>query len=208
MTWINAPHNPEVAGSNPAPATQGGPAKRGFFSVGTSPRFAKELVKCARLCSLPLETHRVELRERLGDARRFASDEPEGAQCERPRVAVAFEEGSRLLLYARTLTENGESVEACGGGVETPWIDTRGDVPEESGGFIQVAPEQREPEEGGLPLRRARHHRPLEYSFLEHPRLRLLAKVDEAERANDERAPVELARRLRVRLGSCLRARC
>jgi hypothetical protein len=33
MTWQQLAHNPEVAGSNPAPATQKGPAKWGLFCL-------------------------------------------------------------------------------------------------------------------------------------------------------------------------------
>src|SRR6266540_4668807 len=47
MTWIGWSHNPEVAGSNPAPATAKGPAKRGLlFSFVTR---AAEL--CTHFCT-------------------------------------------------------------------------------------------------------------------------------------------------------------
>src|SRR6266542_3575576 len=39
MTWIDASHNPEVAGSNPAPATAKGPHTRAFcLPNGRQPR--------------------------------------------------------------------------------------------------------------------------------------------------------------------------
>src|SRR6266496_91959 len=50
MTWIGWSHNPEVAGSNPAPATTKGPAKRGLlFPVMTA---GHEI--CTRFCTTSL----------------------------------------------------------------------------------------------------------------------------------------------------------
>jgi hypothetical protein len=63
MIWIGWSHNPEVAGSNPAPATQKGPQTRAFcFQIGRqvadlAPLFAPaSLWKVSILTKIPLAT--------------------------------------------------------------------------------------------------------------------------------------------------------
>jgi hypothetical protein len=92
-----------------------------FTIVKISDRCPPALARCCcvrerrRLCRIPIQTKRGELREGLVDERLVAARDPQCAERERLGVRPALQKGWSFLLEALSVTQCGETIEPRGG---------------------------------------------------------------------------------------------
>src|SRR5918996_1659433 len=152
----------------------------------------------SRLLGPPAQAHGLEAPRRRLQALPLPADDGERPLGERRRVAAACCQRRSDVLDLRPAAERAESIDPCGREIR---IEGPGDrLQRESALELRaVLAEEEQPEQGGVGPARTEHRARAGREVLEPLRLVLLPELRRRQGAHEERATVELARRLPIR---------